>query len=72
MKLVIIVIFCPFTPPTKKPVNSKFLKNMPFSSPNNPENHNFEKMKKKKKTPGDIIILQMCTNENHDLWFLRY
>ena len=31
---------------------------MPFYSPNNPENHNFEKMKKK-KTPGDIIILQV-------------
>ena len=46
---------------------------MPFYSPNNPENHNFENIKKKKKkTPGDIIILQMCTNENHDLWFLRY
>ena len=37
--------------------------------PNNPENQNFEKMK---KTPGDII-LHMCTiNENHDVWFLRY
>ena len=31
--------------------------------PNNPENQNFEKMK---KTPGDIIILHMCTvNDNY-------
>ena len=26
-----------------------------------------------KKTPGDIIILQLCTtNDNHDVWLLRY
>ena len=31
--------------------------------PNNPENQNFEKRKKK---PGDIIILQMCTI-NHNM-----
>ena len=38
--------------------------------PNNPENQNFEKMR---KIPGDII-LHICTiNENHyDVWFLRY
>ena len=33
-----------------------------------PENQNFEKMKKKKQkqTPKDIILLQMCTiNDNH-------
>ena len=30
--------------------------------PNNPENQNFERMK---KTPGDIIILHKCT-KNHD------
>ena len=29
---------------------------------NNPENQNFEKMK---KAPGDVIILHMCT-KNHD------
>ena len=30
---------------------------------NNPENQNFEKMK---RSPGDIVILHMCTiNENH-------
>ena len=30
------------------------------------------KKKKKKKTPGDII-LKMCTmNYNHDVWFLRH
>ena len=32
----------------------------------NLKNQNFEKMKKKKKFPGDIIILHMCTkNHNH-------
>ena len=35
---------------------------LPFHSTNNPENQNFEKMK---TTPGDIIILNMCTN-NYD------
>ena len=43
----------------------------PFTPPpNNPENQNFEKMR---KIPGDII-LHICTiNENHyDVWFLRY
>ena len=35
--------------------------------PNNPENQNFKKMKK--KTPGDIIILHMCTiNDNHMMY----
>ena len=34
-----------------------------FYPPNNPKNQNFEKMK---KTPGNIIILRMCTiNDNH-------
>ena len=34
--------------------------------PNNPENQNFEKVK---KTPGDIIILHMCTiNINHMMY----
>ena len=34
--------------------------------PNNPENQNFEKMR---KTPGDNIILQMCTiNDNHMMY----
>ena len=34
--------------------------------PNNPENPNFEKMK---KTPGDIIILHKCTtNDNHMMY----
>ena len=37
--------------------------------PNNPENQNFEKMKKKKKMPGDINILQKCTiNDNHIIY----
>ena len=35
---------------------------MPSYPPNNPKNQNFAKMK---KTPGDIIILHMCT-KNHD------
>ena len=40
-------IFCPFNPPPN----------------NNPENQNFEKMK---KSPEDIIILHKCTiNDNH-------
>ena len=30
---------------------------LPFYSPNNPENQNFEKMK---KSPGDIIMLHTC------------
>ena len=34
--------------------------------PRNPENQNFEKMK---KTPGDIIILHKCTvNDNHMIY----
>ena len=38
-----------------------------FFPPNNPENKNFEKLKK--KTPGDIIILHKCTiNDNHMMY----
>ena len=38
--------------------------------PNNPENQNFEKMK---KTLGDIIVLHMCTiNENHMMYGSRH
>ena len=38
----------------------------PPPPPNNPENLNFEKMKKK---AGDIIILHKCTiNENHMMY----
>ena len=37
-----------------------------FYSPNNPENQNFEKMKKAR---GDTIILHMCTiNDNHMMY----
>ena len=44
--------FCPL-PPARPP-------------PMDPENQNFEKMK---KTPGDIIILQICTiNDNHMIY----
>ena len=36
---------------------------LPFYSPNNPKNQNFEKIK---KTPGDITILHKCTkNQDH-------
>ena len=39
---------------------------LPFYPPNNPENQNFEKMK---KVCGHIIILHMCTiNENHMMY----
>ena len=35
--------------------------------PNSPVNQNFGKMKK--KTPGDIIILHICTiNDNHKMY----
>ena len=45
----------------------------PFYLPNDPENQNFGKLKKKKKIPGDIIILHMCAiNDNHQGWFLRF
>ena len=40
--------------------------------PKSPKNQNFKKMK---KTPGDIIILHMCTKKydyKHDARFLRY
>ena len=40
---------------------------LPFYSPKNPKNQNFEK---KKKIAGDIIILFMCMY--HEVWFLRY
>ena len=39
---------------------------LPFYRPNNPENQNFEKMK---KAPRDIIILYKCTiNGNHMIY----
>ena len=39
---------------------------LPFYSPNNPKNHNFDKMK---KTTWDIIILYKCTiNENYMMY----
>ena len=39
---------------------------LPFYPSNNPKNQNFEKMK---KTPEDIIILQMCTiNDSHMMY----
>ena len=38
---------------------------LPFYLPNSLKNQNLKKMKKKKKTPGDIITLHMCT-KNYD------
>ena len=38
----------------------------PFYLPNDPQNQNFEKMR---KNPGDIIILHMCTiNYDHMMY----
>ena len=44
---------------------------LPFQPPNNPENQNYKtEKKKKKKTPGDIIILQICmVNDRHMMPF---
>ena len=43
---------------------------LPFYLPNNPENQNFEKMK---KTPGNTIILhEYHKSKSYDVWFLRY
>ena len=43
---------------------------LPFHAPMDPENENFEKMK---KALEDIIVLQMFTiNDSHDIWFFRY
>ena len=39
---------------------------LPFYPPNNPENQNFEKLK---KASGDVIILHMCTkNDDHIIY----
>ena len=48
---VILVHFCPFTPPPPCPTPLTTWK--------------IKTLKKKKKTPGDIIILHICT-KNHD------
>ena len=42
---------------------------LPFYPPNNPKNQNFEKLK---KTPGDIIILHMCTIDDNHMMFGSY
>ena len=43
---------------------------LPFHSPDDPENQNFEQLK---KTPGDIIILHMCIiNDNHIMYCSRH
>ena len=55
----LFLVFDPFLPFYPPPIR-----------PNNLENQKFKK--KKKNTPGDIIILHKCTiNDNHT-WFLRY
>ena len=38
------------------------------SPPNNSENQNFEKMKKK-ETPGDIKILHLCTINDNNMMY---
>ena len=39
---------------------------LPSHSPDDPENQNFEQLK---KTPGDIVILHMCIiNDNHIMY----
>ena len=48
--------FLPFYPP-------------PHLPPNNPKSKSFEKLKKKKKKPGDIVILQKWTiHDNHVMY----
>ena len=39
---------------------------LPPPPPNSPKNENFKKMKKEKKTPGDII-LHKCTKNYDDI-----
>ena len=53
--LLFWAIFCPVTP----------------LSPNNPENQNFEKMK---KTSGDVIILNLCIKKtrSNDVYLHRW
>ena len=42
---------------------------LPLYPTHNPENQNFEKIN---KTPGDIILLHMCTiNDNHTMYGSR-
>ena len=40
-----------------------------FNPPKNPKNQNFEKMK---TTPGDIIILHMCTINDHHMMYASW
>ena len=42
---------------------------MPFYPLNKLENENFERMK---KTPGDIIILQLCTINDNIEWDMEW
>ena len=42
---------------------------LPFDPPNNLKHQNFEKIKTKKKTPGDVITLHLCTtNDDHMMY----
>ena len=53
-------VFCPFTPPPLPPTPS------PLPSPMDPENQNFEKMKKPLE---EIIILKTFTiNDSHMIY----
>ena len=38
----------------------------PFTTPNNPENQNFEKMK---KASGDVIILNLCNKKHNHMMY---
>ena len=38
---------------------------LPFDPPNNPQNQNFEEIK---KTPGDIILHLCTTNDDHMMY----
>ena len=46
-----------------------------LTTPNDPENQNFEKKRKKKKMPADIILLYIHVYHkwrSYDIWFLKY
>ena len=39
---------------------------------NNPKNQNLKKKKKRKKTPGDIIVLHMCTKKYDHMMYVSW
>ena len=61
-------IFCPFTSPPPPPPTCP-------PPPNDLKYQDFEKKKKMKKMPGDIIILYIHVYHkwrSYDIWFLKY